>query len=907
MQCRKSLYCHVSIKSKSNTIDVTMVFKASKPSDKLFSKGNQKKTVNLSTFEDICTEIQPPYVSKTQKTLKKFKCYGDYTVSGISELYQFTRPKKKLGRPEKSVVQRIPEVKRHDVKFYNDLVRSGPKHDPIRIPDGYGKPGFKRVLRPKLTKPEASIKVHSKPKYIIGSFSVSIVPLLAIINNFLDEHTKRSKCEGVVMDFIDPLKCGLSYRIRVTCTACGFTGDRKPLFDTVNQQNKRGPKQSQMNVGFGLGIQNTPIGPTKMVQALSHATLASPSIRQCQRIANFVADKTLEVAEIDRDEKQTLVKAVMKERGHASLIPLSNDTQYNGKTGRARHTPGHAGNSAQCITMENATSSHYVLDRQLANRICTARTNAKRKYAQRNIHCMSKSGKHGNLKCTRTQKQGDIIDEGLLAAKSAEALASKGIVGSVLCSDADADIIKAFSKHMPDIEWNKDLIHNTKAQITAIERASLSRGFFSGLHTGKQRRKAKQALANDIGMRCGVIHLVLHEKANGDLVKMQKFALSTIDQLVKCYSGDHTKCRYHSVVGYSCSGNGVKCKNWFMKSGYLSAQNISKLTPSFQDKETLKRLFQIKLGPETIEQTFRRNTTQPNECINNSVRGYLMRNRQFNRNGPGRVDTCILKWNNGPVKCSELLAKSVGVVDPLGSPSLKVIADTETRLKKNRVYQRKTSVRKTIRKKRAKLLVEHFDCAKKRHNEVAYVKNQLEQEVLMHDPKKLSSGKLVKFQRRIKRLHKTWESAKNADNARLLKNRIKRKEKAERDRLTDCIHCNKKVTLSKLSYTCAGCSNKQHIDCDNLITKTDIKSNVNYSNLPWYCDKCKEKMILNSNSCIFCTLQVTDSDKALSCDNCDKWQHIDCQYIISRAHYEHAISSGKMPNWSCHCCNKIIL
>jgi hypothetical protein len=885
-----------------------MVYKQSNQSEKLFSKRNQKKIVNPSTSVEICTTTQFPHGSKTSKIPKKLQCYGHYTKSGISDLYQFTRPKKKLGRPVNSGVPRIAEVKRHDVKFYNDLVRSGPKHDPIRIPDGFGKPGLKRVLRPKFTPPEPTLKAKSTSDGIIGSFSVSIVPLLAIINEFLHKHTsQRSHCEGVGIDFIDPLKCGLSYRIRVTCTVCGFTGERKPLFDTVNNKNKRGPKQSQMNVGFGLGMQNTPIGPTKMVQALSHATLAAPSLRQCQRIANLVADKTLEVAEMDRDEKQKLVKAVMQERGHASLIPLSNDTQYNGKTGRARHTPGHAGNSAQCITMENATSSHYVLDRQLANRICTGRTNAKRKYAQRNVHCMSKSGRHGNLKCTRTQKQGDIIDEGLLAAKSAQVLASKGVIGSVICSDADADIIKGFSKHMPNILWNKDLIHNTKAQITAIERAPLSRGFFDGMHTGKQRRKAKQALANDIGMRCGVIHLLIHEKANGDLVKMQKIALSTIDQLVKCYSGDHKKCRYSSVVGYSCSGIGVNCKTWFMKSGYLTAQNITKLTPSFSDKDTLKRLVQIKLGPESIEQTFRRNTTQPNECINNSIRGYLMRNRGFNRNGPGRIDTCILKWNNGAVKCSELLAKSVGVVDPLGSPSLKVIADTETRLKKNRIYQRQTSVRKRIRKKRAKLLVEHFDCAKKRHNEVAYVKNQLEQEVLTHDATRLSSSKLTKYRRRIERLNTTWKRAKNADNERLLKNRTKRKEKQLRDKLADCIHCNKKVQLTKLSYNCAGCNNKQHIECDNLITKTDIKLNVNYSILPWYCDQCKSNMILNSNSCRFCTLQVTDSDKALSCDICAKWQHIECQYILSKVHYKQAISTGNMPKWSCYYCNKIMI
>ena len=921
MHSIKSTDCHVALKFKCNTSTFTMVFQSPKQSKKLFSILNQKKIDNLSPLLDICTTVLPQRTIVGSKITKKVKNVGLYTQSGISALYQASRSncqssqsnyqtsshQTRRGRPHKTNIKSIPELKRHDKKFYDDLVRPGPKHDPVQIPDGYGVSGKKQLLRPRNTSRPGKEPPANPFKNIIGSFCASNLPLLSVINEFLGMHADQSSnCDGIEIDFIDCIKCGLSYRVKVTCKSCGLTGDRQPIYNTINKTGPRqfGPKRSQLNVGLGIGIQHTPIGPTKMIQALSHATLAAPCLSQCQRTASYVCDKTMEVAEMDRNEKQELVKLVMKERGASPLIPLSNDTQYNGKTGRSRHTPGSAGNSAQCITMENATKSHYVLDRQLANRICTARTNSKNKFAQRKVHCMSKSGRHGNLKCTRTQRQGDIIDEGLLAEKSAKVLAAKGIVGSVLCSDSDADIIAGFRKHMPHIVWNKDLVHNTKAQITAAEKAPFSRGIFDSLHTGHQRRKAKQAFANDIGVRCGIIHKIIHEKANGDLNKMQKLAVSTIDPLITCYSGNHKECRYRAIVRYSCTGTGRSGKTWFNKSGYLKAQNITHLSLTVSDKSTLKRLLQIKLGPETIEQTFRRYTTQPNECINNSFRSYLSRHRGFNRNGPGRIDSCILVWNNGLQKSNEMLSKSVGVHDPLGSPSTKAIQDSENRLNYTRAYQRRPSVKLRLQKQRSKLKMDHFDCAKKRHNELAYAKNQLEQEVLMHDPSKLSSKSMTKYKKRVKRLNETWKKAKNADNARLLRNRKARAERLRRAKMSDCIHCKRKIEQAKLSFNCAGCNRKQHAHCGQLVPNGRISSHVNYTTLTWYCDDCKHGMPLDMNSCIFCTLQVEFTDKGLSCDNCDKWQHIECQNIMSKAKYKHAIDTGKMPQWICYCCKK---
>ena len=268
----------------------------------------------------------------------------------------------------------------------------------------------------------------------------------------------------------------------------------------------------------------------------------------------------------------------------------------------------------------------------------------------------------------------------------------------------------------------------------------------------------------------------------------------------------------------------------------------------------------------------------------------------------------VLRCNNGPIECHKRTSRSIGTKNTIGSSPLKAIEDSERNMKYWRQYRRKPAVKKKLRQQRHHLKLQHFDCARKRHDEVAYIKNQLERETLTQaQSSKLTPGRLTKYNKRMKRLTVTWKKAQRTNNERLLKSKRKREQKKKEPKMSDCLYCKKTVQITKIAYCCGRCRRRKHVFCDNMVSKDKIKSHMNYSNLPWYCDSCKSTMNLDFSSCTFCTMTVSDNQKGLSCDRCKKWQHIQCQFILSKVKYNQAVdnSSITLPTWfCCYCKNK---
>ena len=56
-----------------------------------------------------------------------------------------------------------------------------------------------------------------------------------------------------------------------------------------------------------------------------------------------------------------------------------------------------------------------------------------------------------------------------------------------------------------------------------------------------------------------------------------------------------------------------------------------------------------------------------------------------------------------------------------------------------------------------------------------------------------------------------------------------------------------------------------------------------------------------ANECIECNLEVTPQQHAISCDNCERWQHRLCGTGITPAEY-HRATQGEDLDWVCGPC-----
>ncbi|KAH3880464.1 hypothetical protein DPMN_004378 [Dreissena polymorpha] len=56
-------------------------------------------------------------------------------------------------------------------------------------------------------------------------------------------------------------------------------------------------------------------------------------------------------------------------------------------------------------------------------------------------------------------------------------------------------------------------------------------------------------------------------------------------------------------------------------------------------------------------------------------------------------------------------------------------------------------------------------------------------------------------------------------------------------------------------------------------------------------------------TCIHCERNVNDDDRAISCDQCEKWQHLSCDTGISLRKYR-KMMKGAVVEWKCRECSR---
>ncbi|XP_053379834.1 uncharacterized protein LOC123538934 [Mercenaria mercenaria] len=60
----------------------------------------------------------------------------------------------------------------------------------------------------------------------------------------------------------------------------------------------------------------------------------------------------------------------------------------------------------------------------------------------------------------------------------------------------------------------------------------------------------------------------------------------------------------------------------------------------------------------------------------------------------------------------------------------------------------------------------------------------------------------------------------------------------------------------------------------------------------------------DSDLCVSCSVEVTENQDGISCDECERWTHRTCQSEISRVQYRRANRLGQELAFTCHLCKQ---
>ena len=141
---------------------------------------------------------------------------------------------------------------------------------------------------------------------------------------------------------------------------------------------------------------------------------------------------------------------------------------------------------------------------------------------------------------------------------------------------------------------------------------------------------------------------------SGDVTEIRKHLPNVLLSTLKCYSGDCSMCRRHSMV---CSGGVVK--NWWYRSVFLGPNKITTLNMNENDKRLVHELLKMRLSIEALDMLKLNSSTQKCESTNRSINIGLPKNVNYSRNIKGRLASTILARNNGPG--SSMISKTENV------------------------------------------------------------------------------------------------------------------------------------------------------------------------------------------------------------------------------------------------------
>lgn len=639
-------------------------------------------------------------------------------------------------------VKRKPGVKRPIRRFtaseFKKIVKKGRTSD-FSIPGPDGTEGTAILLRPKSELPLASCSPAARGTSSFelseGTILVEKASLMEALNSFIEEHSETT-CKSLHLDLVNFLPWGHYVKARVACTNCSFLSAKHyKLYEEVEKRGK-GPREAKGNLRLQYLLQEMPIGNEKVRLILAALGIRAGSRSGMQSNANKVGKATIKLNEQDMGKWAEEVKSVLAARGVESphIIAAATDGRYDGASLRSWVTPGLGATAATGVMVERITGDEKVIAMVHYNKVCPLGTRLRRQGQP----AICGQGENSHAGCTATMPYYEDISERQMGKDMARQLQEDhGITISHITTDGDAlasqGIADAYKEKgiAQEVSRFADLTHLGALQRKHIMQHKFSSGAFGANPDGEswlydERIKCRQALANDVEVRCAITVQNIFKHYQFNVEKVTANAQKVVGYMLKCYSGDHSKC--HTAPLAKLTGcTGKPQHTWFDTSAHLSSQRMSYLDLNTEDTAKLLEVINMKLGTYSIPLISQLATTQKVESVNHALNVSDPKTYHWSRNAKARNHAAVHRVNNGPANSiMQKLAHGGCSLNP-DQPAAKTIQNYDRRLQYSKEYKRQPHVSARTRELKSQKIADYYKHAWKKNNPCDYLKHQLDE------------------------------------------------------------------------------------------------------------------------------------------------------------------------------------
>lgn len=246
-------------------------------------------------------------------------------------------------------------------------------------------------------------------------------------------------------------------------------------------------------------------------------------------------------------------------------------------------------------------------------------------------------------------------------------LGLRGMLVKYVTTDGDgksaAGVKKAMKAIDPLLEEIRlaDPVHLGRSQFKRCNSGAFSEDMFNA-RTRKESRQQQLHLSRDVKARCSLIIGELMRIHDRDTNKIKKHIPKVLQATMKCYDGDCSMCRAHSLV---CGGG--ETNNWWFRSAFLGPVKIHSLNMNDTDRYLLEEVLKMKLSEAALEKTKLNTTTQKCESFNRTLGASLPKNVNYSRNHRGRASAAIHRSNNSKATSLEAKLTRVGATVSKGT------------------------------------------------------------------------------------------------------------------------------------------------------------------------------------------------------------------------------------------------
>lgn len=577
------------------------------------------------------------------------------------------------------------------------------------------------VLRPqKHEKSEVEKLLEEKniDNPVSGYVEVHLPTCVNVIQNCINDHRiTNPKCNGQLTapaEFF--VKWGVSCIVSLQCSSCEYVSTKQKLFREI-QSSGPGRKAAEPNRSLAVGLFQTSIAAAGAQRLLCSMNKPVPCQRSMQKQLNKVGETIRAVNEEDMSTQRSRLKDILQHGGfhRDTPIPAEADRQYNAPLRNSRgKTPFAPATQTRDVLAENLTHEKKVIAFNHESKLCKVGSCSRARGVQ--VKCPGHNG------CTATLSVGDNVgDEKRGGRKLAMSLASGTEVIAVdkLCTDADGRMAEGFSAQMHsqnavETEHSLDTVHLCRSLARAVSNSRVRPHINSDIPCNfKQRQQAINRLGDSLAWRAE------HEVRSAN----QRFSCkdtaakliqAAIPAVIKCYEGNHSLCKAHSMV---CTGNGDDVHEYIPK----FAKGAFRFSTS--DEVVLTSILRKRMGDEAVRKTRFSLTTQKVESTNHAFATTNPKHSMTcSRNGVNRDHSAIHMLNNQVGDSILLKARACDVPISAESPCLSTLHI----LNKRQKYFRLRSKSPHYKRRRAANRRRRYNCYDNLRNESFYVKSQLD-------------------------------------------------------------------------------------------------------------------------------------------------------------------------------------